>query len=83
MIFDAETGRLEDANQATLDLYGYSKEEFLKLNLEDISAEKEKTRSQVKKITVDEAFPEWVSLRYFKKKDNTVFPGEISTERFI
>ncbi len=41
MIFDAETGRFEDANQATLDLYGYSKEEFLTLTVEDISVEKE------------------------------------------
>ena len=83
MIFDAETRQFEDANQATLDLYGYSKEEFLTLNVEDISAEKEKTRSQVKKITDDQAFFKRVSLRYFKKKDNTVFPGEISAGRFM
>ena len=83
MIFDAETRQFEDANQATLDLYGYSKEEFLTLNVEDISAEKEKTRFQVKKITDDKAFPKRVPLRYFKKKDNTVFPGEISAGRFI
>ena len=40
MIFDAETGQFEDANQATLDLYGYSKDEFLTLKIEDISAAK-------------------------------------------
>ena len=83
MIFDAETGRFEDANQATIDLYGYSKDEFLTLKVEDISAEKEKTRSNVKRIRDGGAFPKQVPLRYFKKKDDTVFPGEIGTGRFI
>ena len=81
MIFDAETGQFEDANQATLDLYGYSKDEFLGLNVEDISAEKEKTRS--KKIRDGGAFAKRVPLHYFRKKDNSVFPGEISAGRFI
>ena len=83
MIFDAETGQFEDANQATLDLYGYSKDEFLRLNVEDISAEKEKTRSHVKKIKEGGPFPKRVPLHYFRKKDNSVFPGEISAGRFI
>ena len=82
MIFDAETGQFEDANQATLDLYGYSRDEFLALNVEDISAEKEKTRSNVKKIRGGGAFAKRVPLRYFDKKDGTVFPGEISAGRF-
>jgi len=82
MIFDAETGQFEDANQATLDLYGYAKDEFLALKVEDISAEKEKTRSHVKKIRDGRVYPKRVPLRYFKKKDGTVFPGEISAGRF-
>ena len=43
-VVDAETSRFEDANKATLDLYGYSLEEFCQLTVEDISAEKKKTR---------------------------------------
>ena len=31
MIFDAETRKFEDANAATLDLFGYSLEEFCNL----------------------------------------------------
>ena len=50
MIFDAETLRLEDANRATLDLYGYAKEEFLTITVADVSAEKEKTQLAVKKV---------------------------------
>ena len=82
MIFDAETGQFEDANQATLNLYGYSKDDFLTLKVEDISAEKEKTASNVKKIRDGGAFPKQVALLYFNKKDGTVFPGEISVGRF-
>jgi PAS domain S-box-containing protein len=83
MIFDAETFVFEDANKATFDLYGYSPEEFLKLNVEDISAEKEKTRVAVQKVLNDEPESKRVALRYFRKKDGTVFPGEISAGTFI
>jgi PAS domain S-box-containing protein len=47
MIFDSETQQFEDANPATLDLFGYSKKEFLSLTVENISAEKDKTRLSV------------------------------------
>ncbi len=83
MIFDTETLQFEDANRATLNLYGYSKDEFLKLTVEDISNEKEKTRAAVRKVV--ESNPEFtrIPIRYFRKKDGSVFPGEISTATFI
>ena len=83
MIFNAETLQFEDANPATLNLFGYSKEEFVSLGVEDISAEKDKTRSQVEKIINDESDSNKVPLRYFKKKDGSIFPGEISAGKFI
>ena len=83
MIFDAETLRFEDANRATLDLYGYSKEEFLTLTVADISAEKDKTRVAVKNLKSGEIGGKYVPLRYFKKKDGSVFPGEINAGDFI
>ncbi len=83
MIFDAETWIFEDANQATLDLYGYSKEEFLALTVEGISAEKEKTRLSVQKIINGKPGSKRVFLRYFKRKDGTTFPGEISAGTFV
>ncbi len=83
MIFDTETLQFEDANRATLNLYGYSKDEFLALTVEDISNEKEKTRAAVQKVL--ENNPEFtrIPIRYFRKKDGSVFPGEISTATFI
>ncbi len=83
MIFDAESLRFEDANPAALDLLGYSKPEFQELTVEDISAEKEKTRMMVGKVIQGNIPGLKVPLRRFKRKDGTVFPGEISAGRFV
>jgi len=83
MIFDAETRQFEDANPATLDLFGYSKAEFQALTVEDISDEKDKTRTSVNQVIQDDLQSTKVPLRYFKRKDDTVFPGEISAGKFI
>ena len=83
MIFDAETHQFEDANPATLELFGYLKEDFLKLSVEDISAEKNKTKIAVDKVALADGSGTKVPLRYFRRKDGTVFPGEISAGRFI
>ena len=83
MIFDSETLQFEDANPATLDLFGYSKEEFLSLKVEDTSAEVDKTRQAVNNICNGATAELKVPLRYFRRKDGSTFPGEISAGRFI
>ena len=83
MIFDAETGQFEDANPATLDLFGYSKEEFLGLKVEDISAEKDKTRAAVTKLRDMATVNMQIPIRYFSCKDGRTFPGEISAGKFF
>jgi PAS domain S-box-containing protein len=83
MIFDAETRQFEDANPATLNLFGYSKAEFLALTAEGISAEKDKTRTAVGQLIQQDSQSTKVPLRYFKRKDGSVFPGEISAGKFI
>jgi PAS domain S-box-containing protein len=82
MIFDGKTLRFEEANQATLDLYGYSREEFLALTVLDISNEKDKTRDTVQRIIGNDPASKRVSLRYFKKKDGSLFPGEVFSGTF-
>ncbi len=83
MTFDAATRKFEDVNQATLDLLGYSREEFLALRVEDISAEKDKTQVAVKKIIRNAPDSKKVPIRYLRKKDGSSFPGEISAGSFI
>ena len=83
MIFDADTLMFEDANQATLNLFGYSKKEFQSLRVEDISAEKNKTRISVDKVIKDQPDSNKVPLRYFKRKDGSIFPGEITAGKFV
>jgi PAS domain S-box-containing protein len=82
-IIDAETLRFEHANQATLNLYGYSMEEFRKLSVVDISAEKDKTRKAMGKMQMGEQGSRFVPIRYQQKKDGTVFPVEISSASFV
>ncbi len=83
VVFDAQTMQFEDANQAALKLFGYSKQEFLGLGILDISAEKAETQKLLGRIRAEKSFKKHVPLRYLVKKDGTTFPTEISTGRFI
>jgi PAS domain S-box-containing protein len=84
MVFDDETLRFIEANNATLDLYGYTKDEFLKLTPVDISAEPEETHKAVKKIVAHLPIDEYGLLeRKHKRKDGTIFMAEISASSFI
>ncbi|MFQ5807264.1 MAG: PAS domain S-box protein, partial [Phycisphaerae bacterium] len=76
MVFDAETKQFLDVNQAALHLYGYSKEEFLKLSHPDITAEPEESIISIRQVLAGELTR--IPLRYHKKKDGTVIPVEIS-----
>jgi len=84
MVFDAEMLRFVEANDATLDLYGYTQEEFLKLTPVDISAEPEVTYKVVKKLGAMQQIGE-VGLfeRKHKRNDGTIFSAEISSSTFI
>ena len=80
MIIDNDTMRFIDVNQATLELYGYSKKEFLKLSPKDISTEPDKTKIAIDKIR-KKGKAEGIE-RFQKKKDGTVFPTEIYGSTF-
>ncbi len=83
MIFDSESNQFEDANPATLELFGYTKREFVRLKVEHISAEKAKTKDAVEKVKSGDPKSRHVSLRYFKKKNGAIFPGEIYAGTFV
>ena len=83
VVFDAETLKLEDVNQAALELFGYSKQQFLKLTVLDLSAEKQKTEKNVQLLCEDRSAVKQVPLRSLVKKDGSTFPAEISTGVFL
>jgi len=76
ILADAGTRTVLDLNQAAVDLYGYPREEMLRMTLLDLSAEPEKTRE------VLDGQISRVALRYHRKKDGMVFPADIALAYF-
>jgi len=76
IVFDANTQQIFDINRAAIDLYGYSKEEWMQMTTEQISAEPVKKRGA---FGVGNKRVQIIPLRWHRKKDGTVFPVEIST----
>ncbi|NQU64583.1 MAG: response regulator [SAR324 cluster bacterium] len=75
-LIEIDTGRMLEVNQAFLALYGYGKEEILRMKNTDFSAEPEETE----KATLDREKD--IQLRWHKKRDGTVFPTEITANHF-
>jgi len=81
VLYDAETKKFIDGNDAAFDLYGYSREEFLNLTYWDITAEPEKTKKAIPRVLSGEV--NRIPLRYQKKKDGTVIPIDVSVGVFM
>lgn len=88
MILDTETSLFEDMNEASLNLFGYERGEFLKLSLLDILVESEpkevdsyksKSAWEITQKSKIQKVPQCV----FKKKNGETFIGEISVGTFI
>ena len=78
MVFDTETREFVDVNPAALKMYGYTREEFLKLKHWDIVAEPEKARRIIEKTLANASNPEIVPRALHRRKDGTIFPVEIA-----
>jgi PAS domain S-box-containing protein len=81
IIFDADTWKPCDVNEAALSLYGYDRDEALKLTPYDISAEPEESKAAIRKAVAGKLTR--IPLRYYRKRDGTVFPAEISASTFM
>ncbi len=72
ILIDNDTGELLEMNESAVALYGYGREELLRMKNTDLSAEPERTRQAM----ADRATA--IPIRYHRKKDGTVFPVEIA-----
>jgi PAS domain S-box-containing protein len=83
ILFYTDTGEIIDVNDTVLDMYGYGKEELLKLKVTDISAEPERTWKAVQEQADTGRTRGTIPLRYHRRKDGSSFPVEISTSLFL
>lgn len=87
LVYDAATRVLEDVNQACVETYGYSKEEFLKLTVKDIAASWDETEEALNDLldgAVGDNFGEVkVPVMYAKRKDGSIFPLKLGLNNFI
>jgi PAS domain S-box-containing protein len=75
-VFDLQTYRLLDVNEAFVRLYGYSREELLGgMTILDLSAEPEQSQAAILEAT--DRGEIFVPLRYQRRKDGTVVSVEI------
>ena len=80
MVFDAETRKFLDVNEACTTLYGYSRDEFIEMKQDDITIEPAESDATIRQTIADQLHR--IPLRYHKKKDGTVFPVEITGSTF-
>jgi two-component system, NtrC family, sensor kinase len=75
-LFDPESGRFLDVNDAWVRLYGYSREEALTMRVTEVSAEPAETRAAIRGLPSGASTR--VAVRWHKAKDGTVFPVELT-----
>ncbi|MBU1344144.1 MAG: DUF3365 domain-containing protein [Proteobacteria bacterium] len=80
LVFDAQTRLFVSSNQAASNLYGYTKDEFLQLHHNDITAEHAISEDSITKVIEGEKIE--IPVRHHKKKDGTIFPVEITPGQF-
>jgi PAS domain S-box-containing protein len=76
-LIDRETGAILETNDAACRLYGYTREELLRLRIADISAEPEATKRGLRDLQ------RRIPVRYYRKKNGTVFPVDLSVSLFL
>jgi PAS domain S-box-containing protein len=79
-LLDGETKRFVEANSTALDLYGYTREEFVGLSYRALTAEPGDSTTTINLALARGSAR--VPVRYHRKKDGTVFPVEVSASSF-
>ncbi len=76
-MLDAKSLNIIEVNKNAIQLYGYSREQLLKTNILDLSAQPDKTEKSMKKVI------KMTSTQYHKKQNGDVFPAEVITSSFL
>ena len=75
-MIEIKTGKMLEVNKSFIELYGYSREEVMRMKNIDFFAEpKEKSKATPTRGT-------YIPIKYHRKKNGTVFPAEISASIF-
>ncbi len=82
LICDVESRRILEVNPAATLLYGYSREEFSKLGIDDISAEPALSHARIDQM-LSGGHLSRVPLSHHRRRDGLVFPVEISSGAFV
>ncbi len=80
LIFDAQTRKVIEANEAAALMYGYSREELARLHVTDISAEPARSMARIDEILAGRL--NQIPLVQHRKSNGETFPVEISAGTF-
>jgi len=75
-VIDNKIGLIQEINHKATEQYGFTYDEFVKLNISDITSQKGHPKNRERR---EQPF---LQDHYHTKKDSTVFPVEISTSTF-
>ena len=75
-LIDKQTLDILEVNESACQLFGYSKEEMIGLKIINLSAEPGKSKMAIANLNSR------VDLRYYTKRDGTVFPVDIFASQF-
>ncbi len=80
LMFDADRRTVVEVNQAAEDLYGYTAEEFKRLNLEDLTADPEEPRFELVRSAEEKVIR--IPLSWHRRSDGRRIPVEIACSMF-
>lgn len=81
VVLDGETKRLISANDAFLNIYGYTREDLPVLKLHDLTAELDGSEKSIARTEPEGLIS--IPVRLHRRKDGTIFPVEISASSFL
>ena len=75
LIFDPETGEVLEVNKSACEIYGFSKDEFIGLNLREISKDAESGKKEIRNLVENKSKVKFDSVQY--RKDGSEMIVEI------